>query len=157
MHRIVETVSTARLAYLGQKSMLELVVGAKHNGGRGLQAPVVQPVRKIAAGILRCGQWLIRHHSQRYAPGAGNRLRAAAKAGGYVALAHAPQSYVLVFYHHVQKYSFFGTEVADGRGPPGCEAVGIERDAKSSGWFGQGGNGTGQVAFQQAHLMNMIE
>ena len=40
----------ALIAHPGQEPMLELIVGPKHNGRRGLQAPVVQPVWKIAAG-----------------------------------------------------------------------------------------------------------
>src|SRR5690606_3477431 len=80
-------------------------------------------------------------------------------AGGHFASAHALECHVLIFQHMVDQYPVRDAEGRNGRGPPGQQAVGVERDAQSLGQavFVQFGNLPLQVALQQANLLNMVE
>ncbi|MOA26853.1 hypothetical protein D3C78_1476810 [compost metagenome] len=107
----------------------------------------------------RAGQTAIAHLPQRHAAAARHRPRAGADAAGHLAGAHALEADFLVLHHQVQQHPALGAETAHGVGPPGGQAVGVQRQAQAFGGaaFVQSRHPALQVALQQAHLLHMVE
>ncbi|MNZ67201.1 hypothetical protein D3C78_854390 [compost metagenome] len=150
---------TTAHAEIGQVAVLQLVVRAEDDRRRPGQFAGAHAVGEMPGDERRAGQPAIAHRPQRHAAAAGHRARAGADATSHLAGAHALEADFLVFHHHVQQYPALGAEVAHRGSPPGRQAVGIERQAQAldRAALVQHRHPLLQVAFQQAHLLHMVE
>ncbi|MNH06094.1 hypothetical protein D3C79_654490 [compost metagenome] len=142
-----------------QVAVLQEVVRAVNDRRGTSQAAGSEALRKMPRHEPGAGQRPVAHGAQRQAARAGHRPLAATQAGRHFARTHAFQAHFLVFHHQVGQHVLLCAEVAHCAGPPGSQAVGVEGDAQAlrHALLVQRRHLALQVAFEQAHLLHMVE
>ncbi|MNP07780.1 hypothetical protein D3C76_998230 [compost metagenome] len=139
--------------------MLQEIIRAVHDSGGAGQAAGDKTLGEMPRHEPGAGQRPVAHGPQWQAARPGHRALAAAQAGRHLAGAHAFQAHLLVFHHQVGQHVLLRAEVAHRTRPPGGQAVGVEGDAQAlrHALFVQRRHLALQVAFEQAHLLHMVE
>ena len=116
-----------------QIAMLKEIVRAEHQRRGARQLFGAHAIGKVPGDEGRAGQGAITHGAEQYAACAGHRALTGAETRSHFTGTHAFEADGLVFDDQVEQQMLLGAEIADGRGPPSGEAVGVEGDAQAIG------------------------